>query len=70
MIMYLFQDENSKMSLTSMTFCDVNNTAQWIGLSWPSDNQNLIQFLSPYWIYLGTATLFTTVSYYQTRKRF
>lgn len=53
-----------------MTFCDMNNTAQWIGLYRSSNDENLIQFLGSYLFYLASATLFATVLYYQRRKRF
>lgn len=53
-----------------MTFCDMNNTAQWIGLYRSTDDENLVQFVGSYLIYLASATLFATVLYYQRRKRY
>lgn len=64
------QDESSKISkILTMTICDTNNTAQWIGVQKLNNEQNLMQFLGPYLIFLAAASVFTSVSYHQKRKR-
>lgn len=64
------QDENTEMSLTTMTFCDTNDTAKWIGVQKVNNEESLIRFLGPYLIYLAAATVFTSILYRQKRKRF
>lgn len=53
-----------------MTVCDTNNTAQWMGVQKLNNEENLIQFLGPYLIFLAASTVFTSVLYHQKRKRF
>lgn len=53
-----------------MVLCDVNNTAHWIGLHEVNDERNLIQYLGVYLIFIAAALVFSTVSYYQVRKRY
>ncbi|XP_031619192.1 piezo-type mechanosensitive ion channel component-like isoform X2 [Contarinia nasturtii] len=60
----------TEQSLTSMAFCDINSTATWIGVQKLNSHKNLIQIFAPYLTFLAAGTLFASVLYYQTRKRF
>lgn len=62
--------DSQSLSYASMALCDVNNTAHWIGLYETNDDQNLIEYLGAYLIFIAAAMVFSTVSYYQIRKRF
>lgn len=65
-----FVDGSESFSLSSMTVCDINNTAHWIGVYKTNEEQNLIHFLGAYLMFIAAAMVFCTVSYYQIGKRY
>lgn len=69
-LLSFLQTDSQSFSYSSMALCDVNNTAHWIGLYEMNDEQNLIEYLGVYLIFIAAAMVFSTVSYYQVRKRF
>ncbi|XP_055298732.1 piezo-type mechanosensitive ion channel component-like isoform X4 [Sitodiplosis mosellana] len=68
--LFCFTDANTNIPIVSLTMCDTNNTAQWIGIQKLNNEENLLQFLGPYLIFLAASTVFTSILYHQKRKRF